>query len=180
MGTLIKIGAVLLAVGVGAQTMMVDYAPPADNGRMIVGGEAGPIFEAACADCHTHDTTWPWYSKVPPVSFWISDHVQEGREHFNLSAWDAYDARRADHKLEEMIEMVEDGEMPLKSYTWGHAEARLTDEQRETLIAWAREMRAGIQAEMNAAAGESAEGGDAMDADGADAGMDASGDAGGM
>ncbi len=95
----------------------------------------------ACNDCHTNQTVWPWYSKVPPVSFWVADHVEEGRSHFNLSAFGAYSPRQADHKLEEMIEMVEEGKMPLKSYKWGHSEARITDAQREVLIDWARAER---------------------------------------
>ena len=42
------------------------------------------------------------------------------------------------------MEYVEDHEMPLRSYTWGHPEARLTDAQRETLVNWAQEVRAGL------------------------------------
>lgn len=141
MGMALKVALALLAVGVGAQVMMVDYSAPVAEGPIVAMGEAGEIMASACNDCHTNQTEWPWYSKVPPVSFWLADHVEEGREHFNMSSFGAYSPREADHKLEEMIEMIEDGEMPLRSYKWGHPEARLTYAQREVLVAWARAER---------------------------------------
>jgi hypothetical protein len=78
---------------------------------------------------------------VAPVSFFVASHVEEGREHLNFSTWGQDDAERRDHKLEELIEMVEEGEMPLRSYTLGHPEARLTDAQRRLLMEWARARR---------------------------------------
>ena len=91
------------------------------------------MIRAACYDCHSHVTTYPWYAKVAPVSWWIGNHVTEGREHLNFSEWTAYDAEKQKHKLEECIEMVRTGEMPMKSFTWLHPEARLSDEQKQEL-----------------------------------------------
>src|SRR5690606_6317145 len=42
----------------------------------------------ACFDCHSHETRWPWYSNIAPVSFFVQDHVDEGRAMLNFSAWD--------------------------------------------------------------------------------------------
>lgn len=122
--------------------------PPATAAMALPSGEVGEILQGACNDCHTHETTWPWYSKVAPVSIFVSRHVVEGREHFNFSTWGEQDAQRRDHKLEELIEMVEDGEMPLRSYTITHPEARLSEEQRAVLVAWARAERDKVQAEI--------------------------------
>ena len=55
--------------------------------------------------------------------------------------WTAYDAKKKDHKLEEVIETVESSEMPLDSYTWTHEDARLSSEQREAVMSWARQTR---------------------------------------
>jgi len=37
-----------------------------------------------------------------------------------------------------LIEVIEEAEMPLKEYTWVHQEARLSAEQREAILEWAR------------------------------------------
>lgn len=125
------------------QALPVDRSDKPVNGPIEIGDPVvGEIVERACVDCHTNHTTWPWYAKVAPLSWWIAHHVEEGREHLNLSEWAALDAREQDHKLEEVVEHVEEREMPLPSYTWLHAEARLTDEERQTVIAWAKAMRA--------------------------------------
>src|ERR1035438_9066559 len=56
---------------------------------------------AACYDCHSHETTWPWYSRIAPVSWLIASDVNEGREHLNFSDWPAETARAA-KKLERI------------------------------------------------------------------------------
>lgn len=105
-------------------------------------GEVAGILETSCYDCHSNNTVYPWYNQVAPVSWWLADHVDEGKEHLNFSDWDSYNAKKKDHKLEEVIEMVEASEMPLNEYTWTHEEARLTDAQREAVMEWARQTRA--------------------------------------
>ena len=96
---------------------------------------------SSCYDCHSNHTVYPWYFNVAPVSFWIADHVEHGKGHFNVSDWDSYDMGKKDHKLEEVVEMVESTEMPLNEYTWTHKEARLTEDQRLALIEWAEKTR---------------------------------------
>lgn len=99
------------------------------------------ILKTSCFDCHSNQTRYPWYHSVAPVSFWLDGHIDEGKEHLNFSDWASYNDKKKDHKLEEVIETVEEGEMPLDSYTWTHAEARLTGAQREAVMAWARRTR---------------------------------------
>lgn len=103
--------------------------------------EVGAILKTACYDCHSHQAKWPWYSKVAPVSFWVGHHVEEGREHLDFSQWGAYSAKKADHKLEEIIEEVKEGEMPLDSYTWIHTEALLSDAQKSLLLDYVNSLR---------------------------------------
>ncbi len=104
--------------------------------------EVRELLKTSCYDCHSNHTEYPWYNAVAPVSYWLADHVNEGKEHLNFSAWNTYDAKRRDHKLEEVVETVEEGEMPLNEYTWTHEGARLTEAQREAIIAWAKKTRA--------------------------------------
>jgi hypothetical protein len=109
--------------------------------RLAVTPEVGAIFDRSCRDCHSNDTVWPWYSTVSPASWFVVSHVNDGRRHLNLSDWAQYDARQADHKLEEMCEHVRDGEMPMSSYTWLHAEAKLSPEDVAVVCAWAERAR---------------------------------------
>jgi len=101
--------------------------------------EIKSLLENKCYDCHSNKTEYPWYAEVAPFSFLIADHVEEGNEHFNVSIWDSYDAKKRDHKLDELIEEVEEDEMPEKGYTLIHG--GISEEEKEALIAWARKAR---------------------------------------
>lgn len=94
------------------------------------------ILKSTCYDCHSNETKYPWYSNVAPVSWWLKDHVNEGRDELNFSSWDTYENKRKKHKMDEAIEMVEEGEMPLASYTITHGEAKLTEEQKQKIMDW--------------------------------------------
>jgi uncharacterized protein YxeA len=99
------------------------------------------ILTGTCFDCHSDHTRYPWYDKITPVNYWLADHVEEGKEHFNISKWDDYSTKKKDHKFDELIEMVEEKEMPLESYTYTHSDAKLSDEQIKSVIDWAKEVR---------------------------------------
>lgn len=106
------------------------------------------ILQGACNDCHSNSTTYPWYSKIQPVGFWLNQHTNEGKSHLNFSEFTSRPLRVQNHKLEEIIEMVEDGEMPLHSYTYMglHPEANLSDAQRQQLVDWAKDQMAFLAA----------------------------------
>lgn len=99
------------------------------------------VLKNTCYDCHSDNTVYPWYNNIAPVSYWLADHVDHGKGHLNFSAWESYETDKKDHKLEEVIETMESGEMPLREYTWTHSEARLTDAQRKAVIQWAETTR---------------------------------------
>lgn len=99
------------------------------------------ILVKACYDCHTYETKYPWYTNIAPVSWWIEDHIEDGRRHFNLSNWGNYSYKKQDHKLEELIEMIDEKIMPLENYLSMHPEAELTDAQRKLLIEFTKELR---------------------------------------
>ncbi len=95
------------------------------------------IFKA-CADCHSNNTKYPWYSQISPVNFWMKDHVDEGKKHLNFSEWSAYSVKKKAHKLKEIYEEVAEKEMPLNSYTWTHREAKLTPKEIKLIVNWAK------------------------------------------
>jgi hypothetical protein len=115
--------------------------PPADPSKDYLTAEMPPpemaaLIKAACYDCHSNQTKYPWYSYVAPVSWLLRDHIVEGREHLNFSEWTAYPAAKKAEKLEECGEMVSEGEMPMYSYVWLHPEANLSAAQQSQLAAW--------------------------------------------
>jgi Haem-binding domain len=97
------------------------------------------IFQSACNDCHSNKTVYPWYAEIQPMGWWLNKHVTDGKKDLNFSTFTRLPIAVQNHKLEEVIEMVKEGEMPLPSYTYLglHSEARLTNEQRELIVAWA-------------------------------------------
>ncbi|WP_420602106.1 heme-binding domain-containing protein [Flagellimonas sp.] len=103
------------------------------------------LLKTACYDCHSANTRYPWYNNIAPVSYWLDGHIEEGREHLDFSGWENYSDKKKDHKLEELIEEVEEGEMPLNSYTWTHKDAKLTEDQKKLLMDWAKEARSNYQ-----------------------------------
>lgn len=102
--------------------------------------EIAAISKAACDDCHSNKTNYPWYANVQPAAWWLSHHVNDGKKHLNFSEFTKKRIAVQNHKLEEIVEMVEEGEMPLKSYTWLglHPDAKLTEDQRSKLVSWAK------------------------------------------
>ena len=96
--------------------------------------EVANTLRIACYDCHSNQPTYPWYTNIAPVSWWIKHHINEGSRHLNFSIWGTYKEKRKNHKLDECVEMVEEGEMPMSSYTLMHGEAKLTDAQKLQLV----------------------------------------------
>jgi hypothetical protein len=103
------------------------------------------LIKTSCYDCHSNNTVYPWYSKIQPVAWWLNDHITVGKKKFNFSEFATYTPKKADHKLEELVEMVKENEMPLKSYSLIHTDAKLTDAQRVSMTTWAEGIRKEIQ-----------------------------------
>lgn len=99
------------------------------------------ILKESCFDCHSDVTRYPWYDKITPINYWLASHVADGKKEFNISAWNGYSTKKKDHKFEELIEMVENKEMPLESYTFTHSEAKLTDIQIAEVMEWGKKVR---------------------------------------
>jgi hypothetical protein len=104
------------------------------------------ILTRACYDCHSNNSKYPWYSQVAPISWWLKNHINEGREELNFSLWAGFSPKKKDRKMEEAIELVKEGEMPLNTYTWAHKEARLTPEEKTLIVNWFQSQRIGQSA----------------------------------
>jgi hypothetical protein len=108
--------------------------------------QVSAILSRACADCHSDQTRWPWYSNVAPVSWIVSGHVVDGRRSLNFSEWDKPNQNgkkkmRPSDKLQEMCFMTQGGAMPLDSYTMIHKDAKLSSDDIQTLCDWTERER---------------------------------------
>jgi len=104
--------------------------------------------EAACYDCHSNNTRYPWYAEIQPFGWWLAAHVRDGRRELNLSAFGRYPAKRQADKLDSIVDVLNERTMPLPSYTWGHPEAVLNDEEISKLVNWAESLRDKIEDEL--------------------------------
>jgi hypothetical protein len=108
------------------------------------------ILSESCFDCHSNSTKYPWYDNITPVNFWLNEHINDGKKHLNFSDWSSYSLKKKEHKMDELHEEVEEGEMPLNSYTWTHSEANLTQEEIAEMVAWGKNVQADYKQQMNA------------------------------
>ena len=127
-----KYSIAILAVLLAAQFVQPERTNPPVNPASTFEATARPspelaaIVKRACSDCHSHETKWPWYSKVAPISWLVADDVKEGREHLNLSEWAFYGPEMSRLKLKQACSEVRRGDMPLFQYRLVHSEARLS------------------------------------------------------
>ena len=96
------------------------------------------ILERSCYDCHSNRTVWPWYSKIAPVAWLVSNDVTEARREMNFSDWAQYNPKRAAHKLKQICEQVEQGDMPLWYYRPMHPGSKLSAVDKSAVCAWTR------------------------------------------
>lgn len=119
----------LLGVAVAAQFVRPDLTnPPVVKEPAWDSPATRALAKRTCFDCHSNETRTPWYSQVAPVSWLVASHIKEGREHLNFSAVDGTE------EPEEMAEEILKGAMPTADYAFMHPEARLTTEERDSLV----------------------------------------------
>lgn len=138
-------------LGLGIVLIIIQFIRPDKNEsndltydvstKYEVPDDVSQLLQVSCNDCHSNKTEYPWYANVQPVAWWLNDHVVDGKRHLNFSEFTKMPIAIQNHKLEETIEMVEEKEMPLPSYTnFGlHKEANLSEEQRQKIIVWAKD-----------------------------------------
>jgi hypothetical protein len=109
--------------------------PPVET-EVLAPDAVREILHRACYDCHSNETRWPWYAHVPPIKFFVVDHVEEGRRHMNFSTWNRFSAKKRDKRLREVMEEIDENKMPLPSYLRLHPDAELSEMDKELLRIW--------------------------------------------
>lgn len=121
----------------GRDDFLVRHAPPP---------EIRQIFQVACYDCHSNHTRYPWYAEIQPIGWWLADHIKDGKLELNLSEFGTLTKREQKGSIDEMIDEIETRHMPLKSYTYTHRDAVLTDAQIAQVVTWLEEIREDLDA----------------------------------
>jgi Haem-binding domain len=137
-----------IAIGLLVVLVIIQFFKPARNissekstnditNKYTVPASVQEILKTSCYDCHSNNTVYPWYANIQPVAWWLADHVNEGKKELDFSEFLTYSPKKAHHKLEEVNEMVKEGEMPLQSYTIIHQNAKLSEPQKLEIATWA-------------------------------------------
>ena len=120
--------------------------PPVDPPDMMenilnIPPDVAATLDRACADCHSYRTRWPWYSNVAPMSWFVIDHVNQGRSHLNFSEWVRPMKEPVDtlDRLKAMCREVQSGGMPLSSYLWIHWNAKLSPDDVRKICDWTQQ-----------------------------------------
>ncbi|MGC4023391.1 MAG: heme-binding domain-containing protein [Cyclobacteriaceae bacterium] len=136
-----------------AVLVVIQFIRPARNNGEIEGANSiskkytvpdnvQSILKQSCYDCHSNKTNYPWYTNVQPIGWWIQfSHVNDGKRHLNFSEFATYPEKKAKHKLEEIVDEIKEGGMPLGSYTFIHQDAVLSAEQAQVLMNWAEGLK---------------------------------------
>jgi hypothetical protein len=139
----VKWAAIILAIlFVGSQFVRpAKTNPPIDEGKTLQATTQVPpavarILDRACYDCHSSRTTWPWYTNIAPVSWFLVDHVNGGRKAMSFSEWATYPAQKIGRRLKGICKEVKSGDMPLSSYLILHPEAKLSEADKQVLCDW--------------------------------------------
>lgn len=141
-----KVLIVLLVALVAIQFFQIDKTNPDANEKLdfLVMNNTSPEtalqIKASCYDCHSNQSSYPTYTYVQPIGWFVKNHIDEGKEHLNFSEFGNYSAKKQAHKMEECYELIEKGEMPLSSYTIIHKEAVLDEAQQTALIEYFKEI----------------------------------------
>ena len=136
------LGLLLLAAFLALQVRQPDRTnPPSDPADAIgrhlrVPVDVQAILDRSCRDCHSHDTRWPLYSYIAPISWEVGDHVASGRQELNFSTWGQYDSGTMQDLLLAMCRQIRGGEMPLPPYLRLHPSARLSADDISKLCTW--------------------------------------------
>lgn len=94
------------------------------------------LLKNSCYNCHSNNTSYPWYANVQPFGWLLADHIRDGKAELNFNEFAGYSQRRRISKLKAVQNSIKDGSMPLPSYTWLHSDARLSKENKELMIQW--------------------------------------------
>lgn len=134
-----KVLIIIVIILIAIQFIPVNKTNPPVSAGLNAPAELMSVFKKSCYDCHSHETVWPWYSNIVPVSLLIINDVNEGRGHLNFSEWENLSRKNKAKLKEEIWEEIEKGGMPLGKYILLHPEAELNQKDKDLIKEWSGE-----------------------------------------
>lgn len=103
------------------------------------------LLQTSCYDCHSNNTSYPWYNKIQPIAWFLENHIADGKEELNFNNWDTYSTRRKNSKLKSIINQIKNNEMPLSSYTLIHKNAKLSTSEKTLVIDYIKKLKGNLK-----------------------------------
>ncbi|CAM1333865.1 MULTISPECIES: heme-binding domain-containing protein [Tenacibaculum] len=103
------------------------------------------LLQTSCYDCHSNNTSYPWYNKIQPIAWFLENHIADGKEELNFNNWDTYSTRRTNSKLKSIINQIKNNEMPLSSYTLIHKNAKLSTSEKTLVIDYIKKLKGNLK-----------------------------------
>jgi len=142
---ILKIAVIVIVIAfIAGQFIRPDFTnPPVVEADTLwastnVPGDVRRVLERSCADCHSNETKYPWYSRITPSNWFLANHIRDARREMNFSVWNTYKPEKKVRKLAELCEQVENAAMRLPSYLWIHRDAVLKEGDAKLLCDWAK------------------------------------------
>ena len=123
-----------------SRNLGVAATPTSLDKSVAIPDTVNALLQRSCYDCHSNHTDYVWYDAIQPAAWFVNDHIEEGKDELNFSDWTTYSKKKQVHKLQELVEMVREVEMPLSSYTLLHRDAELNADERKILTDWAENL----------------------------------------
>ena len=142
-----RIGLATLVLLVAIQLIPVNRSDPSVAPSQTISAtppvpaDVKAVFERSCKNCHSDETSWPWYSYVAPISWVVVRDVHQARKAMNLSEWGSYPINIKTNKLEQICEQLTNGDMPDRKYILVHGYARTTAKERDVVCQWTEDSR---------------------------------------
>jgi len=127
---------VLLAVVILLQFIPVTRDNPPVAGDFDEQQDVRRILRHTCYNCHSNETSWPWYSIMAPISWLIAHDVSEARKHLNFSDWKSMQADDQALAKKGIWQEIERGDMPPGRYVLMHSDAKLSEADKSVIHMW--------------------------------------------
>ena len=119
------LGAILLLTVIA---LFMETNPPVTGEPVWDSPQTRVLAQRACFDCHSNETVWPWYDRLPGGSWIAVFDTVRGRRALNFSEW------QVGGRLKEVAESIQEGSMPPGIYTMMHPTAILNSQEKQQLI----------------------------------------------
>jgi hypothetical protein len=131
-----KSGWTILGLAIAIQLWPAGRTNPPVTADLQAPSEVQAILRRSCYDCHSHETHWPWYSAIAPVSWFVVGDVNSARKELDFSRWGEYSATKRRSKSDSLLDQVQEGRMPPASYVRMHSGSAIAPADLETLRRW--------------------------------------------